>query len=150
MGWNTSASSKKVVVSDQFRADALIVWPPLEKPSLSILVNGHGPAMQDTRALRNSFPVPASRNAEPIAAFHLPSGEQGARRWQGTFPVFTTWNGFAALPMFTVLMAFIEYLTLTREIVVASWLGAFEDFRPSGAISAMYSLSETNSCRSRG
>ncbi len=32
--------------------------------------------MQDARASRNSLPFPASNVAEPMAAFHLPSGEQ--------------------------------------------------------------------------
>src|SRR5437588_3282863 len=88
MGWNTSASNKNVAVSDHTRTDAVIICPPLENPSLSILVNGHGPAMQETLALRNSFPAPASREAEPIAAFQAPSGEHGAWPLHGTFPLF--------------------------------------------------------------
>src|SRR6516162_11584020 len=77
MGWKTSASSKNVVVSDQLRADTEIAWPPCEKSSFSILVKGQGPAMQETRALRNSLPSPASRVVDPIDALHRPSGEHG-------------------------------------------------------------------------
>ena len=76
MGRKTSASNIKVAVSDQSRADAVMVWPPWEKWSASILVKGQGPAMHEARALRNSLPAPASKVAEPTAAFHLPSGEQ--------------------------------------------------------------------------
>ncbi len=86
---NTSASSRKVAVSDQSSALAVIVRPPRSKPLESILVNGHGPAMQDARALRNSLPVPASSVMEPSDAFHRPSGEQGACRLHGTLPWFT-------------------------------------------------------------
>src|SRR5690242_1744585 len=73
----TSASTRKVTVSDQLRTDARKFRPGLVLFSDSTLVNGHGPAMQERRALRNSLPSPASRDTEPIAAFHLPSGEHG-------------------------------------------------------------------------
>ena len=65
------------MVSDQLRTDALIVRPPWEKPSESIRVKGHGPAMHVTLALRNTLPSPASKDAEPMCALHLPSGEHG-------------------------------------------------------------------------
>src|SRR3954471_16893540 len=90
IGRNTSASSRNVAVSDQFRADTFTSRPPCKKSSASILVNGHGPAMHDVLALRNSFPSPASRDADPIAAFHFPSGEHGGCFRHGTLPVFTT------------------------------------------------------------
>src|SRR5690242_10658982 len=90
MGWNTSASNKNVAVSDQTRTDALIFCPPIENPSFSIFVNGQGPAMHDTLAFRNSFPAPASKDMEPMAAFQRPSGEHGSCRLHGTFPVFCT------------------------------------------------------------
>src|SRR5215469_2460064 len=104
----TSASSKKVVVSDQLRTEALITRPPFEKLSASIVVNGHGPAMQESLAFRNSFPSPASRVAEPIAAFHSIPGEHGGLPWQGTFPLFTTPNVFTALPTFSAVVVEIE------------------------------------------
>lgn len=46
----TSAWSRKVVVSDQSRTETEMVRPGRENPSESILVNGQGPAMQETRA----------------------------------------------------------------------------------------------------
>src|SRR5580698_9779398 len=112
MGWVTSASNRKVAVSDQSRAETLIVCPPWEK-SESILVNGHGPAIHDARGFRNSFPVPASRVAEPCAARHLPSGEHGRCPLHGTLPVFSTWNVFTALPTLNSVIARPEYLTRT-------------------------------------
>src|SRR6185503_17466953 len=85
----TSASRANVVVSDQLRTEAVMTRPALEKPSDATSVNGHGPEMHDRRALRNSLPAPASRETLPTEAFHLPSGEQGGCRAQGTFPVLT-------------------------------------------------------------
>src|SRR5689334_19814687 len=79
----------------------------------SILVNGQGPAMQDTRTSLNALPASASREIEPTLAFHLPSGEQGGWPRQRTPLVFTTSNVFARLPMFTVVVVFTEYLTRT-------------------------------------
>src|SRR5208283_1838485 len=77
VGWITSASMRKVVVSDQFRTATLMLRPPREKLSDTICVKVHGPAMQVTLAFWNSFPSPASREVEAMAAFHFPSGEQG-------------------------------------------------------------------------
>src|SRR5438034_728999 len=77
MGWNTSASTRKVAVSDQLRADTVMVRPPRRNVSFSNLVKGHGPAMQEARTFRNSLLSPASNVRPPILAFHLPSGEQG-------------------------------------------------------------------------
>src|SRR6185312_1994922 len=98
----TSASSTKFTVSDQLRTVTLITRPPCEYPSCSIRVNGQGPATHETRASRNSFPSPASRDAPPIAAFHLPSGEHGEWPPQGTFPVFATSKLLRALPVSTL------------------------------------------------
>src|SRR5580700_6643263 len=108
MGWKTSASSRKVAVSDQSRAETMMVWPPWENLSVSILVKGQGPAMQETRASRNSLPAPASSDAEPMAAFHLPSGEHGRCFLQGTFPRFSISKDLAALPTLSSVCALIE------------------------------------------
>ena len=70
-------------MSDQFRTDTLITRPPREKLSDTTDENGHGPAMQDTRAFRNSFNSPASSDAEAVVAFQRPSGEQGCLPWHG-------------------------------------------------------------------
>ncbi len=43
MGRKTSASSRKVAVSDQFLADTFTSRPPFRKSSSSILVNGTRP-----------------------------------------------------------------------------------------------------------
>src|ERR1700690_977422 len=115
MGRNTSASRRNVAVSDQFRADTFTSRPPCKKSSASILVKGHGPAMHEVRALRNSFPSPASSEADPIAAFHLPSGEQGGCLRQGTLPVLATSKVFTALPTLAVLVVLIEYRAKTFD-----------------------------------
>src|SRR3954463_4445842 len=112
IGCNTSASNRNVAVSDQVRAETEMICPPFDDRSDSIFVNGHGPAIHDTRASRNSLPGPASSVAEPSAAFHFPSGEHGCRFLHGTFPWFSTWNVFAALPMFTSLVVFPEERTV--------------------------------------
>src|SRR5713101_5490729 len=101
-----------------------MVRPPREKPSDSIFVKGHGPAIQDALAFWNSLPSPASRDAEPIAAFHRPSGEQGCRPLHGTLPVLTTWNVFTALPMFAAVVALIEYLAKTFATTISGRLGS--------------------------
>src|ERR1700687_90598 len=118
MGRNTSASSRNVAVSDQFLADTFTSRPPCRKSSSSTLVNGHGPAMHEVRALRNSFPSPASSDAEPIVAFHFPSGEQGGCFRQGTFPVFATSKVFTALPTLAVLVVLIEYRARTFDATI--------------------------------
>src|ERR1700746_1751707 len=110
-----------MAVSDQSRAVTIITCPPCEKRSDSILVNGHGPAMQDTRALRNSFPTPASSVVDPSAAFHLPSGEHGCWPLQGTFPLFWISNVCAALPTLTSVLLLIEYLTRTLLTLTSGW-----------------------------
>src|SRR5216683_6250397 len=94
----TSASMRKLAVSDQFLTKTPTWRPPAEKESFSILVNGQGPAIQETRASWNSLPSPASSVTPPSAAFHFPSGEQGEWRAHGISPVFTTSNVFAELP----------------------------------------------------
>ena len=53
IGRNTSASKRKVAVSDQSRAETVRIRPPWVTKSASIRVKGHGPAMQEARALRN-------------------------------------------------------------------------------------------------
>src|SRR5690349_20332860 len=105
---NTSACSKNVVVSDQLRTDALMVRPPREKLSVSILVKGQGPAMQDNLAFRNSLPSPASSIAEPIAAFHCIPGEHGGLPSHGTLPVLTIWKVLTALPTLTAVVVSTE------------------------------------------
>src|SRR5258708_5024535 len=108
-----SASKRKLAVSDQFLTETLILRPPAEKESLSILVNGQGPAMQETRASWNSLPSPASSVAPPTAAFHFPSGEQGEWRGHGVSPTLTTSNTFDALPTFSVISVLPAYRTRT-------------------------------------
>src|SRR5271165_6954238 len=73
----TSASMRKVAVSDQSRTETAIVRPPREKVSVSMRVNGHGPAMHEILAFRNSCPSPASSLMPSIDARHFPSGEHG-------------------------------------------------------------------------
>jgi hypothetical protein len=75
--WTTCASTKKVAIADQFRAETLAMRPNSGEVLGSILVNGQGPAIQETRTSLNSYPAPASTEKEPILAFHYPSGEQG-------------------------------------------------------------------------
>src|SRR4029077_2477914 len=104
----TSASTRNMAVSDQSRAVTMMTFPPAEKRSDSILVKGHGPAMHETRALRNSFPWPASSVVEPSAAFHLPSGEHGCWPLHGTLPLLSTSNVCTALPTLTSVLLLIE------------------------------------------
>src|SRR5277367_5718247 len=94
----TSASTRNVTVSDQLRTVTVMVRPGRGPAPVSILVNGQGPAMQDTRALLNCSPAPASIVMLPIDALHLPSGEHGGLFPQGTLPMFGTANVLAALP----------------------------------------------------
>src|SRR6266536_5495071 len=113
MGWTTSASTKKVAVSDQLVAEMLIVRPSRAKPDKSSFVKGQGPAIQEARAFRNSLPGPASSETWPTAAFHLPSGEHGRWPAQGMFLVFTASNDRTALPMVATVPVLMEYLTST-------------------------------------
>src|SRR5271157_4178775 len=94
----TSASTRNVTVSDQSVTLTVIVRPGAGTAPVSILVNGQGPAMQETRAFLNCCPSPASIVTPPTAAFHLPSGEHGGCPVQGTLPVFGTVNVLAVLP----------------------------------------------------
>src|ERR1700733_9255608 len=121
MGWTTSASIRKVVVSDQFRTDTFPLRPPRERSSNSTFEKGHGPAMQETLALRNWFPSPASSDAEASIAFHFPSGEHGWCPLQSTLPVFTTSNVLTALPTSASVVAFTEYRTRTFEMLMSGW-----------------------------
>src|ERR1700749_5059471 len=104
----TSAWKRKVVVSDQLRTEADMCRPPREKSSDSIFVKGQGPAIQNTRAFRNTFPSPASSEAEPIEAFHLPSGEEGPRGSRGTMPVWGSWKLVTPVPMFIAEFIWVE------------------------------------------
>src|SRR4051812_20725119 len=103
----TSASTRMVAVSDQFRTDRLINRDGRDKSPDRIEINGHGPAIHVTRTLRNWFSPSASSEKAPRAAFHFPSAEQVRCPWQGTLPVFTTSNCFARLPTSTVTWLFI-------------------------------------------
>src|SRR5579862_7201533 len=118
MGRKTSASIRKVVVSDQLRTDKVMICPLGDARSESILVNGQGPAMQEARALRNALPTPASMLAEVRVAFHLPSGEQGRWFLQGTFPVFWTSNVLTALPTFSSVIVLTVYRTRTFDTLM--------------------------------
>src|SRR5579872_46737 len=106
MGCTTSASTRNVVVSDQPMTATLKCRWSAEKVSCSILVNGHGPAMQETRALWNTFPSPASSESDPRPAFHLLPAPQRGPLLHGVFPRFTTSNVLTALPMFASVVDF--------------------------------------------
>src|SRR5262245_32647551 len=100
-----------------------MVLPPCKNSSDSILVKGHGPAIQDTLTFRNCLPAPASSDIEPSTAFHFPSGEQGGRPLQGTLPVFPISKVLTAPPTCIVVVLFRAYLTRTFEIAA---LGAWD------------------------
>src|SRR5438045_3356809 len=108
IGCTTSASTRKVAVSDHVVPETEMMRPSCASPDGSMRVNGHGPEMQEARALRNSFPSPASSEVDPVAAFHLPSGEHCRWAAQGTPPSLTASNARTALPMGTVLAVLIE------------------------------------------
>src|SRR5215471_2447913 len=118
IGRKTSASIRKVVVSDQLRTDKVMICPLDEARSESILVNGQGPAMQEARALRNALPTPASRLAEVSVAFHLPSGEQGRWSLHGMFPLFGASNVLTALPTLSSVIDLTVYLTRTLDTLM--------------------------------
>src|ERR1700678_3876263 len=149
MGWTTSASRRKVTVSDQLRAETLKWRRSEEKPSVRSLVNGHGPAIQETRALRNSLPSPASSEREPTLALHFPSGEQGAIFLHSTFPVLTISNVLTALPIFASVVAFMEYLIRVLEIGDPTRVSAGVSLR-MGTICSIYILSPIKSFISSG
>src|SRR5438034_10955745 len=75
IGWTTSASTRKVAVPDHVVPETEMVRLGCSSPLLSIRVNGHGPAMHEALALRNSLPSPASSEVDSVAALHFPSGE---------------------------------------------------------------------------
>src|SRR5450432_3259676 len=77
--WYTSASIRKVAVSDQLRAVTLMLRPPRMNPLESMRVNGQGPAMQEAVILLNVLSAPASSETVATVAFHFPSGEHGER-----------------------------------------------------------------------
>src|SRR5436309_8134769 len=122
--WTTWPSTKKVAVADQSIADTLTTRPNPEELFGSILVNGQGPAMHETRTSLNAFPASASREREPMLAFHLPSGEQGGLPRQRTPFVFTTSKVLARLPMFAVVVVFKEYLTRTSATTTSGPWGS--------------------------
>src|SRR5262245_19458013 len=132
-GRTTSASRTNVVVSDQFSTVAAITRPPFENGSAVTRVTGHGPAMQERRVLRNSFPTPASIDTPPAVAVHRPSGEQREPSSHGTLPVFATSKVLAALPTFVDTVASAEYRT-------RRWLNCIVD---SGAGSASSSVADS-------
>src|SRR6202011_5590615 len=109
VGRTTSASSKKVAVSDQAMAETLTVRPGVSRVDRLIFVKGHGPAIQEARALRNSLPSPASSEALAVEAFHLPSGEHCRWAVHGTLPVLTASKARTELPMVTSVAVLIEY-----------------------------------------
>src|SRR6185437_14481295 len=130
MGWTTSASTRKVAVSDHTIAVTVMTRPSCSTCRGSMRVNGHGPAMHEARILRNSFPTPASRVAAPIAAFHFPSGEHGGRSLHNSLPLLTTSNGRTALPTFITVAVLMEYrTTILLEIV---WLARLRSIGFSG------------------
>src|ERR1700730_16982789 len=108
-GRKTSACSRNVVVSDQLRTATLMCRPPCENPSKSTLVKGHGPAMQETLAVRDMVAYPASRASAAMPAFHLLSGEQGVLLLQGTFPVLGISKVLASVPIFSWVVVTVEY-----------------------------------------
>jgi hypothetical protein len=89
----------------------LILRPPRENWSDSILVKGQGPAIQETLTFRNCRFSPASKDSERIVAFHLRSGEHGGWSLQGTFPVFEIVNVRTAPATTTVVVLWSAYLT---------------------------------------
>src|SRR6266496_5283335 len=108
IGWKTSASTRKVAVSDHVVPETETVRPSCSSPEGSMRVNGQGPAMQEARALRNSLPSPASSDVDAVAARHLPSGEHCKWAAQGTLPSFIASNARTVLPIVTTLAVLIE------------------------------------------
>src|SRR5262249_32879349 len=150
IGRTTSASTRKVAVSDQVIADTRIIRPGCSSSEVSIFVKGHGPAIHEARALRNSFPAPASSAIAPSEAFHLLSGEQRGAPLHGTFPVFTASNGRAALPTFSSVAVLIEYLTTGCAMVCAAVVSAATGAREIGSSFATVTLREIGAYRFRG
>src|SRR5690242_4458131 len=104
----TSASTRKLAVSDQASAVISILCIGWANSAGCSRVKGHGPAIQDMRMLRNSSLFWASREKVLVEAFHLPSGEQGRWPLHGMFPVFSTSNCFTTLPTLMVVCALSE------------------------------------------
>src|ERR1700730_13457980 len=100
--------------------------------------------MHEVLALRNSFPSPASRVAEPIEAFHFPSGEHGSCLRQGTLPWFGTSKGFTALPTLAAVVVLMEYRASTLDTATSVRL-VFSISRKTGCRCARYNLSPANS-----
>src|SRR6202011_863265 len=101
--------------------------------------------MHEALASRNSLPGPASREADPSAAFHLPSGEHGCCPLQGTLPLFSTSKVCTALPTLISVRAFIEYRTRTFPTLICGWSGGILVTLETGTMCATYSLSPTHS-----
>src|SRR5215467_187132 len=149
IGRTTSASTRKVAVSDQVMADTWIVRPGCSSSAVSILVKGHGPAIHEARALRNSFPAPASSAIAPREAFHLLSGEQRGAPLHDTLPIFTTSNGRTALPTFSSVALLIEYLTTACAMVCVAVVSAATGVRAIGSSFATVMLREIGTYRFR-
>src|SRR5260370_541362 len=77
MGRQEVGAKIRVAGSEQSGADAVMVWPPWENWSASILVKGQGPAMHEARALRNSLPRqhPKWPNRRPPSIYRRVSRE---------------------------------------------------------------------------
>src|SRR5580704_16739344 len=134
----TSASTRKVTVSDQSRTITVMVRPGLGVAPVSILVKGHGPAMQDTRAFLNCCPWPASMVTPPTAAFHWPFGEQGGCPAQGTLPALVTVNVLAVLPTLTELKVFSAYRMRTSLMAISCAPGGAAACAGTGIIRTTY------------
>ena len=115
----TSASTRNVTVSDQSVTFTVMMRPGAGIAPTSILVKGHGPAMQETRAFSNCCPTPASMVMPPCDAFHLPSGEQGGFAIARNIAVLVTVKVLAVLPTLTMLEVFSAYRTRTSLIPIS-------------------------------
>src|SRR5579864_843714 len=127
-----------------------MIRPGCSRAEVSIFVNGHGPAMHEARALRNSLPTPASSEIVPIVAFHFLSGAHSDAPLQGTLPSFVTSNARTALPTFSSAARLIEYLTTGWATICLGRLSSLTACRAMGTISATVILLEIGTYRFRG
>src|SRR4051794_30287521 len=93
----TSASTRKALVSDQFRTE-ILSFGDSSFTGWSTLTKWHGPAMHETRTFRNSLPGSVLMGRIVRVAFHLPSGEHGFMFRQGMLPLFGAMNSLAIAP----------------------------------------------------
>ena len=88
--------------------------------------------------LPNELSAPASSDRVAEVAFHFPSGEQGGRWSQGTFPWLTTWKVLTAKPTFVWVRVLSVYLTRMFETWVGGRAGraggVLSHLRPSCAV----------------